>query len=347
MLVPLIAVVAGIVCLCVWLASRARTPTVTAAPVDSKARATARPEPAVTIAPSSLATGTPSSLAADAPAPIDVDRKVGRVADAVEAATDPPALNLALISPVASVTPQAAQDIPQPAQPVAAPVPVATPSFPLPAATAPAPAPVAGTTQAGMYPSISVSEAMVFRLIKSSNWQYTGYLSADKRTWQGGNWNTHEAAVVDAAFQGDFRVVMSYTTAGNPGHTVHAMVCSPNANPSDFTQVNSSYYIPDAFVSNFVPSGAYSYTCPLHVWSYIADSGNGYGWDQISPAYYAYERAGSSVSVSFSASASGPWQTVAAGSVNSDDRVLCAIGETLGDGRNPTHIPVYATIIAP
>jgi hypothetical protein len=161
-------------------------------------------------------------------------------------------------------------------------------------------------------------------------------------TNQGLQWNANTGngqsgyhAVITNAISGNFEAVLNfYKNNGQYISASFAMACSVSASEADF-YLNSGLetYYPSGAIYNFVPSGSYTYTMPLHK----------YGGQADLVFFFKFARSGTSLSVSWSATATGPWTQFGSGTCNSSDKVILYLGNSEGRSNVP---PYTAKIIS-
>ena len=160
-------------------------------------------------------------------------------------------------------------------------------------------------------------------------------------TNQGLQWNANTGngtsgyhAVITNAISGNFEAVINfYKNSGAYISASFAMACSVSASENDF-KLNGGLetYYPSGAITNFVPSGSYTYTMPLHK----------YGGQADLVFFFKFARSGNSLSVSWSATATGTWTQFGSGTCNSSDKVILYLGNSEGRSNVP---PYTAKII--
>jgi hypothetical protein len=166
----------------------------------------------------------------------------------------------------------------------------------------------------------------------------TGTLLLNGTQWKNANSSIYQAAVLNKAFIGDFTTVIKFGS----DYSALAMLCSQYASPMDFKDINRGYYSASDTIQNFQPTGAYSYSIPIHFYnssSYYAGS----AFANTSTTHYKYTRSGNYISISYcNTSATGPWTLISSATIQSTDLVICLIGQcAVGAGANQ-----IATIIS-
>ena len=161
-------------------------------------------------------------------------------------------------------------------------------------------------------------------------------------TNQGLQWNANTGngtsgyhAVITNAISGNFEAVINfYKNNGQYISASFAMACSVSASEADF-YLNGGLetYYPSGAIYNFVPSGSYTYTMPLHK----------YGGQADLVFFFRYARSGTSLTISWSATATGPWTQFGSGTCNSSDKVILYLGNSEGRSNVP---PYTAKIIS-
>jgi hypothetical protein len=174
-----------------------------------------------------------------------------------------------------------------------------------------------------------VDSALTFRTAGGiQNTTSTGTLLLNGTQWKNANNSIYQAAVLNKAFIGDFNTVIKFGS----DYSALAMLCSQYASPMDFKDINREYYKPVETLQNFQPTGAYSYSIPIHFYN-SATFYAGSAFANTSTTHYKYTRSGNYISISYcNTSATGPWTLISSATIQSTDLVICLIGQCAGGG---------------